>query len=346
MDKFNRVETALKTLLVKLSPLNLEEIGVSEYNQRYMSEYIKDYSFYAPLYQQLLNSAIKELKLPIEESVFVDYGGGCGILSLLAKEVGFKQVIYSDIYDISLSDAKLIAEKTNIKIDDFILGNIDELVVGITQRKISPDLICSFAVLEHIYNLDEWFKSLSKLKNSFCLVFLTSANPYNPFIRRRLMKLQRIVEFQGSEEFWGMKKRDLRIPFLNARKDIIKEIITDLDESTLEYLAKETRGLDQKDIIKEIEHYQSNGILRYKIKHPTNTCDPYTGNWAENLIDIPSVKKLLESLNFQSEVISGLYSYSSNKKLNFIKSILNQLIRINNRFGLYLSATYILKVKN
>lgn len=345
MDKLSLIESVLKTLLEKLTSLNIKEIGISEYNQRYMSEYIADYSFYAPLYQQLLTSAINELSLPIEESVFVDYGGGCGFLSLLAKEIGFKQVIYSDIYDISLNDAKLIAEKTNVKIDHFILGNIDELVDEITHRKLSPDLICSFAVLEHIYNLDEWFSSLSKLNNSYCLVFMTSANPYNPFIRHRLMKLQRIAEYQGIEEYWGIKKRDLKIPFLLARKDIIKEIMTDVDDATLEYLAKETRGLDQKDIKREIEQFKITGTLHYKIKHPTNTCDPYTGNWAENLIDIPALKRLLKRLNYQTEVTSGLYSFTKNRKLNFVKSILNQFIKINSSFGLYLSATYILKAK-
>jgi len=92
-----RVDKAIKSLFEKLKILNLNEIGISEYNQRYMNEYIRDYSFYAPLYKQLLCSAIEELKLPIEESVFIDYGGGSGLLSFLAKEIGFKKFFYSRI---------------------------------------------------------------------------------------------------------------------------------------------------------------------------------------------------------------------------------------------------------
>lgn len=345
MDILSHIDNASERVLEKLSALNLQEIGISEYNQKYMGQYILNYSFYYGLYKQLFIIAVKELSLPIEQSVFVDYGGGCGILSLLAKEIGFQSVIYNDIYDVSLNDATLISKAINIQIDYFILGNVEELVTTLKHKQLKPNLICSFDVLEHIYNLEEWFSSLSKMGNNFSLVFMTSANPYNPFIRNRLMKLQRKAEYQGTTEYWGMKKRDTKISFLSARKKIIIDILPYIDDKSLNFLAKQTRGLDQKDIIKVIEEYIVTDSISYTIKHPTNTCDPYTGNWAENLINIPSLKSLLNRLGFKTEVTGGLYSHSNNRKLNIAKNILNYIIRSNSKLGLFLSANYILKAK-
>lgn len=345
MDILSQIDNASERVLKKLSALNLQAIGISEYNQKYMGQYIQNYPFYYGLYKQLFIIAVKELSLPVEKSVFVDYGGGCGILSLLAKEIGFQRVIYNDIYDVSLNDAKLISEATNIPIDYFVLGDVDEFVNTITQKKLKPNLICSFDVLEHIYDLEQWFSSLSKIGHNFSLVFMTSANSCNPLIRTRLMKLQRKAEYEGTTEYWGMKKRDTRISFLSARKKIIKDVLPNADDEILNSLAKQTRGLNQKDIVKVLEEYKKTAGISYTIKHPTNTCDPYTGNWAENLINIPSLKSLLNRLGFKTEVTGSLYSYSHNRKLNIAKNILNQIIRRNRKLGLYLSPAYILKAK-
>jgi len=344
MNKLQLIDNALKTLFQKLSILNLNEIGISEYNQRYMSEYINDYSFYAPLYRQLVHKAIEDSPIPIEESIFVDYGGGCGFLSLLAREIGFKQVIYSDIYDISTTDAQILSEQTGIAVDHFVCGNIDELLDAIRFMHIQPNVICSFAVIEHIYNLEDWFKKLSTLDHTFSATFLTSANPYNPFIRKRLMKMQHRAEFEQSEVVWGMKERDLKIPFFQARKEIIQTILPEIEEIRLNDLALRTRGLDQNDIRKVIINHLDTGIFDYQPNHPTNTCDPFTGNWTERLIDLQELKRYLKSLSLSVKISSGLYSYGRNKNLNIIKSVLNQVIRLNNQIGLRVSATYMLKV--
>jgi hypothetical protein len=174
---------------------------------------------------------------------------------------------------------------------------------------------------------------------------MTSANPCNPFIRRRLMKMQRKAEYIGTAEYWGIKKRDIKIPFYQARKQIIKDLLPETDDKTWNLLAAKTRGLDQKDIRKEIEQFSKTGTISYVINHPTNTCDPYTGNWTEHLIDIGSLQNQLKYLNLQTKVISGTYSFTNNKVLNLVKLILNFFIRNTGKSGLYLSGTYILKVK-
>lgn len=54
--------------------------------------------------------ALKSRKITdVSANVFVDYGAGTGIMSLLAREMGFGAVLYVDIYDVSCRDAELIA---------------------------------------------------------------------------------------------------------------------------------------------------------------------------------------------------------------------------------------------
>ena len=45
-------------------------------------------------------------------------------MSLLAVERGFKKVIYSDIYDISCSDAEIIAATIGNKAQHYLCGDI------------------------------------------------------------------------------------------------------------------------------------------------------------------------------------------------------------------------------
>ena len=57
------------------------------------------------------------------------------------------------------------------------------------------------------------------------------------------------------------------------------------------------------------------------MKHPTNTCDPYTGNWNENLLDLVQLKEFCLSKGYKVGISNSTYSYSSNKVLNLPKQI-------------------------
>lgn len=338
------LKKASDTLELKINSLELNKINISDYNKNYLSKYINNYSFYIPIYSQLLKKAIIALQKPIQETTFIDYGGGCGILSFLAKEIGFKNVIYSDIYDVSVSDSKEIAAQINIKIDTYICGDIDEFVHYIKKNKITPDLICSIDVLEHIYNLNNWFKKLAEL-NNFQLFFMTSANSKNPFIQNRLKKIQIKAEFQGFSETYGWKKSDIIRPYMVVRKEFITAEFSNLISSEIELLTKKTRGLRKDDIKIAVEEYINTGIFNYNIDHPTNTCDPCNGNWTEHLIDLNHLKFILSEKNYTTKFTNSYYAYSKKKSLNIPKFLLNYLIKFLGSENLLFSPTYTLEVK-
>jgi len=339
-----KIKNAIDSLSYKFQILNLDTSNISDYNKAYIKKYINDFDYYMSIYTQLLQKALNKIKKPITQSTFIDYGGGCGILSYLAKEMGFKTVIYNDIYQISVKDTQIISKKLNINIDYFIGGDIDVLVNKIKKKRLKPDLICSFDVLEHIYNVKDWFKSVNKIENKFSILFMTHANPKNPLINYRLKKLHRKAEFKGLEKVEGWKKIDIYTSYFEARKNIIKNFAPNISQKNLQMLACETRGLKKFDIEKLVINYLKTSYISYQIKHPTNTCDPFTGNWAEHLINLKELRLTALNNNLKITITNSFYVYSKSKILNIPKSLLNLLLKIFGTKNLLLSPTYTIEV--
>jgi hypothetical protein len=156
---------------------------------------------------------------------------------------------------------------------------------------------------------------------------MTSANSNNPFIVNRLKKLHIKAEYKGLEKTAGWKEIDLNTSFLEARKNIINKEFPKLKNDEIKNLSLKTRGLRKDDIEKVVKYYIESGEINYRIKHPTNTCDPYNGNWTENLIDLKQLKTLIKNNNLIVDITNSTYAYSNNKILNIPKYILNQIIQ-------------------
>jgi len=338
------IKNAIAKLDGKLKKLDVSHLNISDYNKRYLKDYIDNYFFFMPLYEQLLQKVIYKLNKTVQESSFIDYGGGCGILSFLAVEMGFKTVIYNDIYEVSTNDVKVISKIINSSIDHFISGDIHELTSYINENNIDIDIISSFDVLEHIYDLDDWFLGVRKISKSFSLCFMTSANAQNPYINRRLKKINIKAEYIGSKIENGWKERDANKPFLEIRKEIIAQNFKNLTEEKILILAKNTRGLFGEDILNFCKKQLNFDQVKPAIKHPTNTCDPSTGNWAEHIIDLKELRKLIENENTFVKFSNSFYSYSNNKIVNIPKYLFNFLMRLFGSQSLFLSASYTLEI--
>lgn len=344
MKEDQHINNAIQKLSVKLKILDINRLLISDYNKRYLKDYVKNFYFFMPLYEQLLEKTIAKLSKPIAESSFIDYGGGCGILSYLAVELGFKNIIYNDIYDVSTKDVQVISQAINSPIHYFVTGDIHELASFVKTNNIIIDVICSFDVLEHIYNLEDWFIGLNAIPKPFSLCFMTSANSTNPYINRRLKKIHYKAEYLGSEKQKGWKERDANQSFLEIRKTIISENFSELNEDKISLLAKNTRGLFGNDILKSVQKQIKTGVFEPEIKHPTNTCDPLTGNWAEHIINVKELNNKLENEKTSVKFTNSFYSYSANKSLNFPKHMLNFFLKSFGRQSLFLSPSYTLEI--
>lgn len=346
VENLRRIEDAKNQFSIYLKELNIHKLPISNYSKKYLLNYQKNSDFFINHYTQVFKNAVSKISKPLSEISVLDYGGGCGLMSFLAALSGVKLVIYNDIFETSTHDAQLISNSFNIPIDYFVTGDVDEMVEFIDENKLAVDLIISIDVLEHIYDIEQWFLKLKKIQNPFTLYFNTGANPENLLITRRLMKYQYTAEHVGKEKSFGWKERDTYAPFLKIRKEIIQNYHPHLNENDIDLLAQKSRGLNKKDIELLVDSFLETGTINYVMKHPTNTCDPQTGNWTEHLIDLNHLLKTLKQWGFKAEIEHNKYILSNNFIKDFTKIGLNYFMLFVKKDNLLFSPTYSLMVKN
>ncbi|MCO5253451.1 MAG: class I SAM-dependent methyltransferase [Bacteroidetes bacterium] len=296
---------------------------VSEYTHEYVQRLLHELPYRTMIYRSIFEEVFKHIKLQRTELTVVDYGGGTGLLSCYAKWIGIGNVIYMDIFEQSCHDAQKIADKLGLRADSYVQGDINALNTHI-------DALVSTDVIEHIYDLTGFFQSCYQLNQNLVQVHVTGANPYNSIIRKRLMALQIRNENEFHAPPKGAKQMDDYRAYKNIRKIYIQERFgTQLTENEINELVSLTRGRNFDDLQTLLETYLQTKIYPQSISHPTNTCDPNTGNWSERLItqeemDAFSVKSAWAS-NYES---LGFNTRQPNWLKNFIWSMLNIIGRL------------------
>ena len=110
------------------------------------------------------------------------------------------------------------------------------------------------------------------------MVHASNANMFTYPLVKSASKAQIGVETKSRETEWGHKERDCLLAYSEVRREMIKEYAPSLDKIEVERIAINTRGLMWNDIIKGVHRYVASKESPKLIEHPTNTCDPYTGN--------------------------------------------------------------------
>jgi hypothetical protein len=345
-EAIKMVNEAANRLYYKLKGLDVQSLDISDYNKRYFGSLVRDSKSNLQKYAYILLWSITKTNIPLNRFVFLDYGGGSGMLSLLAKECNIGTVIYNDIYDVSARDAETIGRSIGNRADYYVPGDIDEVIDFLKKKSINCNAIANYDVIEHIYDIEEFLKKMSLISdNNFRVFFSSGANPYNPFIKRKLVKNHHRCEFIDREQVFGRKERDPLKSYSKIRKEIIKNINPDLSEDQVEYLSAATKGLVEYDIKKAINEYLTSGNITLKqkySKYPTNTCDPHTGNWAEHLMDVYQLRNVLQSQDFDANIWSGYYGDSNTSIKRLAARSLNLFIKGSGRYGLVFSPFFTL----
>lgn len=257
---------------------------------------------------------------------------------------GIGRVVYNDIYEVSCNDANRVAEAVDLEINDHVCGDIDELRAYVKAKSLRVSAMASFDVIEHIYDTEGYLRKLRSLSagQDFRVVFGSEANAKNPLVKKRLGDFHLRCEYENREEAWGHKKRDTSRSFLDIRREIIKDYRPELGRKEREELASRTRGLAKPDIEKCVDEYCTTGSTRYEPTHPTNTCDPYTGNWQERFMETEWLEAILRDEGFKVEIRCGYWSYSKGFWKRLAKKMLNMAIGNLGKHGLVLSPSYII----
>ncbi|MFZ1528953.1 MAG: class I SAM-dependent methyltransferase [Ferruginibacter sp.] len=275
------------------------------YPKRYLGEILTNSSYYLRIYNACLSIITKKTGEPAEKLSLVDFGCGNGLLGIFAMQCGFKELIFIDTEKEFCDAVPVLAGALGfeLKKDQIVCGGLKDIP---SPLKIA-NAITGTDVIEHIYSLPAFFEELATYNASIVSVFTTASNCSNPLIVSRLKKMQLQDERQGLAELNAQSKA-LHPSYFQMRKNIIRAAFPGLNETTVESLAQKTRGMIEADIIESVELYINKGIEPVPLSHPTNTCDPYTGSWTENLVTIREYEKLYAENNFKLEVKTGFYN--------------------------------------
>lgn len=346
-DLLININNAARRVHAKVMKLDVSSLEISDYGKRYFGKKkLSSNQLKAHLIREsfVLAWTIAPLKIPISEFSFIDYGGGNGFLSLLAKELGVSTVIYNDIFETSCIDAKIIGKSIGCQVDYYVPGDIDNLIKFLRDNSLSCNGIASYDVIEHIYDIETFFSKLHLLSDESLSVFMSSgANNLNSKIRKMLMQEHLDFEYNDQEKLLGYKGNDCFEAFFKVRKKIIGNYTDKLSINEVEELAKRTRGQKENDIKISVDKYLKTGHLPTVLSHPTNTCDPYTGYWHEQLLNPFMLKNILLNNGFEKAGVSGGYYFSFKK--NFLIRIFrnylqNSIISQFNKYGMRYAQFY------
>ena len=160
------------------------------------------------------------------------------------------------------------------------------------------------------------------------------------------MKRQYEVEHHDRAEKFGHKERDTTRAYLKIRREIISEYTDELSENEVERLAITTRGMIVSDIRKCVDTYLETRQFPKELDHPTNTCDPYTGNWMEHLMDPHSLQKVLIQEGFKVQILSGFYGNKKNPVKIIIAKVLDIYIRTFQKSGIRVAPFFSIYARN
>lgn len=336
------IKSAIGTLHGRLSTTDLDAIPLSDYSRRYLRTYREDLGLALRRYGQLITWSLEESPLPLGDNVFLEYGGGTGIMSMLAKAAGVGTVVYNDIYDVSCDDARTLATEMGAVADHYVQGDIGDVAAYLGAAGIRINAVASFDVIEHIYDISGFFSALTALTpGPLSITMSTGANPYNPLIVRALRRVHHEAEHVDSPEEEGRKERDATGSYLSIRREMIRGIAPELEEGVVERLARATRGLREEDIRAAVTDCLASGRMPSP-SHPTNTCDPFTGNWAEQLMDLQGLRDQLRTAGFRAELRFGPYEETGAPARASVKRALNRGIPLLGELGRYVAPSVII----
>lgn len=327
MEKID-YKKACESIHKKITSVRFNELPISDYNKGYINGLLPALDYFLEIYTACFKEGLSQCNKKAEEITLVDYGGGSGFLSLLAKEFGIGKVIYIDLNQKSVEAIHVIKQKINQGPDIILHGDSDELLKWCKKESVYPDLLIATDVIEHIYDLSVFFHDMIELNYKMKMVFTTASTPYNPYVIRRLHR------FMQECETGCMEKPN----YFTKRLNYIRSEFPNLSNAEMEKWATETRGLIYRDIKKAIILKQPPLLTN---KH--NTCDPETGNWAERILPISAYEDFVSPYGYKVSVKKGFYNTVRPQRWKSVASVLmNQLIRVCQKAGFFISPFIIL----
>ena len=338
MDSFKKYIPAFTALLNKVDAAS---ISADAYAQQYLKDLLLHKIHYLNLYALVLDKAFEATDKIPAETCLLDFGCGNGLLAIFAKFSGVKEVHASDMNASFILAAQQLSNYLNIELDGWIIGNENTLSKHFNGKQL--DVLVGTDVIEHVYSLDNLFRTIKQLNPNMVTVFTTASVAENPFKSRQLKKLMIQDELVGSNKFHSSYNNEFAgLPFLTIRNKLISSKYPSLKEEEVKVLAIASRGLIADDIYKDVAEYLITKKTSSPINHPYNTCDPFTGSWTERLLTIKQYEQLYSRYQFSLQIHNGFYNEFEPELKSKISSFLNKIIGLLGKKGIAISPFIIL----
>ena len=294
--------------LKKLFPV----LSLEQTSRRYLERMMPSIDYYFDIYSHCLDIAANAIQIPIEKATLIDYGGGHGLLGIIAKKLGWHEVVYIDINPTSAHTVRTLSETLGHGPDTILTGDSVLLREWLRANHRQPHALLGMDVIEHIYRLDTFFNDIiADTSQPLFLLFTTASNPFNAHICSRLRRIMQSDETGTTEQ----------PNYYTLRHDFIARQRPELTPDQLHRWVVNTRGL----IFDDIQEYLDKDEMPTPTD-PFNTCDPRTGNWTERILPIKRYQELLDTHKYQLSVENGWY----NTRHNIPKKTCAQLLNIVN----------------
>jgi SAM-dependent methyltransferase len=328
------------------------------YFHKHLDREIKSIFSYLTVYATIILRVLPKNPAALKDFNLLDYGGGMGFLSLLARRFGVGRVTYMDVSRGATATARKIADLLGLDYIDYIcppealLAEVSKAPPSMRSVAASPSeespttseledslfaqvtrpfsAVVSNDVLEHIYDLNRHFAHLKACCLPGSRLYLqTGANPYCFPIRRRLEKIQK------------RRERDI---LYGEREGFIRKLNGELTEQELSTAARAMRGLDKRAIRGALLTFTEKGILPVPA-NGTNTCH-ISGWWIERLMKPSYVLDLMGKHGFRGETVSCYYGSQPGRPWrNALKTFLNILSNLSTPMGLLVNGYGVLATR-
>lgn len=331
----NRLLKTADSLAARLQTIDYNKLPISDYNKQYIGNLKPALRYYMRIYADCLQQGVSDTELPAADITLIDYGGGSGFLSMLAKETGIGRVIYIDLNPSSVETIRLLKAETGIGPDVILQGNSDVLVAWCKEQEVKPELLIATDLIEHVYNLPHFFSDLIEINHQMHMIFTTGSNPYNHFVTKKLYRMMAYYE-KGDvapANYWTLRQKFIRDNFPY------------FDDECIDGWATLTQGMIYDDIYYTIKRKDEEGYLERLpiIKDRLNTCDPRTGNWVERVLPMSYYYNILRPFRYNLMVYKGFYNtYRSNPLKSLLCKCLNGLLVITGWMGIFFAPYIIL----
>jgi len=318
VQRLRELSSAASRLDDRLQRIDPSNLAMTVYWQRYLKSYQKNLSSSLTKCVYLLAHLIPPHWQEGSVCALVDYGGGLGFLSLLTQEAGIAHPVYVDLNPEAAEAAQAVAAAVGLGIDKVVVGDETKLLAYMQPGNYESVAIASSNVIEHIYDLDDFFGHLDRLSVPHVRIGMaTTVNALNRHIRNRYMRIHLKYELRGRS---GKHGRTPPAAILDTRREIVRQVAPGLSPGRVELLALRTRGYRRDHIENAVRDYLSTKTLPPSIGHPTNTCWPDTGNWCDRLLDPYEIVATLDRYGFTSCVRTGYYSVKRGGMSRAVKS--------------------------